>query len=72
MDNPEKLATYLGYSWRRKQKHNPICVVHQYTQQQKHKNKTWTLLQTTGGKDEPSIFLCGNRSEHHNLERKDT
>jgi hypothetical protein len=24
--------------------------------------KTWTLLQTTGGKDEPNIFLCGNHS----------
>ena len=31
-------------------------------------NKTWALLQTTGGKDEPNILFCGNR----NSERKDT
>jgi len=28
MDNPEKLATYIGYTrrWKTKQKHNTICV----------------------------------------------
>ena len=31
-------------------------------------NKTWALLQTTGGKDEPNIVLCGNGKGHHNRE----
>jgi len=35
-------------------------------------NKTCTLLQTTGGKDEPKIVFCGNPNGHHNTERKDT
>ena len=25
-------------------------------------NKTWALLQTSGGKDEQNIVLCGNRN----------
>jgi len=30
-------------------------------------NKTCTLLQTTGGKDDRIyILLCGNRNRHHN------
>jgi hypothetical protein len=28
----------------------------------------WSLLQTTGGKDEPNIILRGNRNGHHNTE----
>ena len=41
-----------------KQKHNTICVGHHYTQANTHNaNKTWTLLQTTRGKDEPSTVL---------------
>jgi hypothetical protein len=31
-------------------------------------NKTWTLLQTTGGKDEPSIVFKLKPNEHHNTE----
>ena len=31
-------------------------------------NKTWALLQTTGGKDEPNIVSCGNGNGHHNTE----
>jgi len=39
-----------------KQKHNTICVRHHYTQTNIYKvNKTWDLLQTTGGKDESEI-----------------
>ena len=39
-----------------------ICVGHYYTQTNTNKlNKTYALLQTTGGKDEPNI-LCGNRN----------
>jgi len=30
--------------------------------------KTWTLLQTTVGRDETNIVVCGNRSEHFNIE----
>ena len=26
------------------------------------RNKTSVLLETTGGKDEPNIVICGNRS----------
>jgi hypothetical protein len=29
-------------------------------------NKKSILLQTTGGKDEPNIVVCGNRNRHHN------
>ena len=59
----------IGYTRRgkTKQKHNTICVGYHYTQTNKDKvNKTWAFLQTTGGKDEPNIALCGNRNGHHN------
>jgi hypothetical protein len=52
-----------------KQKHNTICVGHHYAQTNTNNvNKTWALLQTTGGKDEPSISLCGKRYGLHNTE----
>ena len=36
--------------------HNTICVTHHYTPANTNNvNKTWALLQTTGGKDEPYI-----------------
>jgi hypothetical protein len=57
MDNPEKLAS-LGTQDEDKQdkKQNTICVGHHYTQTNTNNvNKTWALLQTTGGKDEPNI-----------------
>ena len=47
----------IGYTIRRqaKQKHNTICVEHQYTQTNTNNvNKTWSLLQRTGGEDEPT------------------
>jgi predicted AAA+ superfamily ATPase len=28
------------------------------------------LLTTTGGKDEPNMFLCENRNGHHNMDLK--
>ena len=41
-----------------KQKHNTICVGQCYMQTNTNNiNKTWTLLQTTGGKDKPNVFL---------------
>ena len=50
----------IGHTTRRttKQKHNTICVGHHYTQANTNNvNKTWALLQTTGGKDEPQGTL---------------
>ena len=51
-----------------KQKHNTICVGHYYAQADTHYvGKTCALLQTTGGKDEPSfVFFCRNRNGHDN------
>ena len=59
MDNPWKLAIYTNVWYTRqrktkqnktKQKHNTICVGNHYTQTNKNNvNKTWALLQTTGG-----------------------
>ena len=46
-----------------KQKHNTICARHNYAQTNTNNvNTTCALLQTTGGKDEPNIVLCGNRN----------
>ena len=59
----------IGYTRRRKTKQKPnntICVGHHYAQANKiNVNKTSAFLQTTGGKDEPNIVLCGNRNGHH-------
>ena len=42
----------------RRKKHNTICVGHHYTQTITNNiNRTWTLLQITGSKDEPNIVL---------------
>ena len=52
-----------------KTKHNTICITHHYTQASTNNvYKTWALLQTTWGKDEPDIVLCGNRNGHHNTQ----
>jgi len=62
MDNPQKLET-LGTQdeEKTKQKHNAICVVHHYAQTNTNNViKTWALLQTTGGKDEPNIVFIQN------------
>jgi hypothetical protein len=48
------------------------CVGHHYTQTYTQKtNKISALLQTTGGKDEPNIVLCGNSKGHPTWERKE-
>ena len=47
----------IGYTRRRqtKQNHNTICGGHHYRQTiTNNVNKTWTLIQTTGGKEEPN------------------
>ena len=60
----------IGCTRRRqaKQKHNTICVGHHYAQTYTNNvNKTWALLQTTRGKDEPN---SGYFNGHHNTERR--
>ena len=51
------------------EKHNTISFGNVYAQTNTNNvNKTWALLQTTGGEDDPNDFLCGNRNGHHNTE----
>jgi len=55
MDNPDKLATWVHMTNKTKQKHDTTQHVMDYTQINTNNiNKTWSLLQTTGGKDEPN------------------
>ena len=57
-DEQSRETDNIGYTIRRKtkQKHNTICFGHHYAQTNTNNvNKTLTLLQTTGGKDEPNI-----------------
>ena len=55
MDNSEKLKTQ-GTQY--EEKHKTTCVGHKYTQTNTtNVNKTRTLLQTTGAKDEPNIVF---------------
>ena len=57
MNNPEKLATLSTQDEdKQNKKHNAKCVGHHYAQMYTNNvNKTWAFLQTTGGKDKPSI-----------------
>jgi hypothetical protein len=67
-DNQDKLVTRRRKT---KQKHNIKCVGHHYAQTNtKSVNKTFTLPQTTGGKDDPNIVLCS--PSHKQLEVKMT
>ena len=53
-----------------KQKHNTICLGQHYAQTNTNNGyKTCSVLQTTGGTDEPNIVLFGNRNGHHNTAR---
>ena len=58
MGNPEKLVTLGTQDTRRRQvnqNHNTICVGHHDSQTNTNNvNKTWVLLQTTGGKGVPN------------------
>ena len=65
---PRYTGSDTGCTRQAKQKHNTICVGHHYAQTNTHNvNKTWALLETTGGKDEPN---SGNFNGHHNTERR--
>ena len=60
---------YIGYSRYKYILENTEGVGHNCTQTNTHKvYKTCTLLQTTGGKDEPN-GLCGNHNGHHQCKR---
>ena len=49
-------TTCVGHNYA--QKHNTTCVGHNYTPTNTNNvSKTWTLLQTKGGKDEHNIVL---------------
>jgi hypothetical protein len=42
-------------------KQNTLCTGHYYTKPNTNNvNKTWSFLQTTGGKDEPNIVFMRN------------
>ena len=56
---------------KQKQAINTMCVGHHYPQANTNNvNKTWALLQTTGGKDEPNIVLYVENTTR-NPKRKD-
>ena len=60
MDNPDRLTTY-GTKDDEKQNKNTTHVGHHYAQTNTNNvNKTWFLLQTTRGKDEPNIVVITN------------
>jgi hypothetical protein len=59
--NPIYITTTHTRRRKTKQKLNTICVGHHYAIANKHKydvNKTWALLQTSGGKANRTLFLC--------------
>ena len=59
MDNPEKLATQGTQDEEKQNKDTTQYVLDHYAQTNTNNvNKILTLLQTTGCKDEPDIFLC--------------
>ena len=64
MDTLEKMATLGTQSISQRQtqqKHNTLCVGNHYSQTKSNNvNKTWSLLQTNVGKDEPNIINLGN------------
>ena len=58
MENPEKLATQSTQDEEEQHKNTTQYVEYHYTQTNTNNvNKTRTLLQTTGGKDEPNIVF---------------
>jgi hypothetical protein len=58
-----------------KQKHNTICVGHHYTQANTNNvNRTYALIQTTKGKDEPNIVFMRKslRASQHGTQNVQT
>ena len=74
MDNPEKLATQVTQDKEKKTKTknpNAMCAGHHYPQANTNNvNKTCSLLQTFGGKDEPDIVSM--RKYQHGTQNIDT
>ena len=75
MDNPEKLATQVTQDKekkkKKKKKPNEMCAGHHYPQANTNNvNKTWSLLQTIGDKDEPNIVSM--RKSQHGTQNIDT
>ena len=70
MNNSEKLAILDTQDTRRRKQtqHNMLWTSVCTNTNTNNVNETSALLQTTGGKDEPNIVLCGNRNGHHNTE----
>ena len=61
MDIPDKLATQDEEN----QNKNTTLYGLDTTIRTSNVNKTWALLQSTGGKYEPNIVLCGKRNDHN-------
>jgi hypothetical protein len=67
MDNPEKLETEYKRRRQTKQKHNTISVGHHYIYANKHIRYEPSYKQLEV-KMNRTLFLCGNRNGHHNME----
>jgi hypothetical protein len=54
--------------------HNNICWTPLYVNKHNNVNKTWALLQTTGGKDEPNIVFMRkwSRKSQHGIQNVKT
>ena len=59
MDNLEKLVTYVTQDQEKQHKNIPHYMLDTIMRKQTQNNiiKTWSLLETTEGKDETNIFL---------------
>ena len=57
MTNPEKLVTWVPQDEEKQSKNTTQYVLDTTITKTKQKQKTWALLQTPGGKDEPNIVV---------------
>ena len=67
-----KTKTNIKKTQKKTTQHNTRCVGNHYAQANTNNvNKTWALLQTTGGKDEPNIVsMQKSYKGDHNTERR--
>ena len=67
MDNLEKLATQATQDKQKQNKNTTQYVLDTITRKQTQVNKTWALLQTTGGKNEPNwlVFMRKWQGDHN-------